>query len=301
MPLDEMTIAGIFELVSSFDSAGRRDRPEALGAERAELPFLARVLAAPVRVLVRRGAERRLLVVLFRLHLGVELAQALGVARQRLDRHRAVDEHRQHRDAAFFFEPLQPVQQLLDPAHGERRDDHAAAAPDGLLDDPLEHRAVVVRVVHAIAVGRFDQQVVRFVDHRRIRQHRTIEAAEIAAEEHRLAVDVDPRVRGAEQVAGVDELDLDALGDGHRTVVADRLQQRERAHGVGLAVERQRRRVLRVAVAVGVRGVLFLDAARIGQHDAGRGPGCRRCRRRVRGNRRRRGAAGSRRDRGARA
>ena len=66
---------------------------------------------------------------------------------------------------------------------------------------------------------------------------------------------------------GVDELDFDAGRDRHRAVVADRLQLRHRAEGVRLAVERQRRRVLRVAVAVRVRRVFFLDAAGVGQHD----------------------------------
>ena len=41
-------------------------------------------------------------------------------------------------------------------------------------------------------------------------------------------------------MAGVDELDLDAGHDRHGTVVADRLQLRQRARGIGLRVERQR-------------------------------------------------------------
>ena len=128
--------------------------------------------------------------------------------------------------------------------------------------------AIVVLLVHAVAVGRLDEQVVGLGDHRRIRQHGPVEAAEIAAEEDRLAAGAHARVRRPEQVTGVDEVDFDAVGDRHRPVVADRLQQRERAERVGFGVERQRRRVLRVAVAVGVLRVFFLNPARVGQHDA---------------------------------
>ena len=49
------------------------------------------------------------------------------------------------------------------------------------------------------------------------------------------------RVRRPKQVAGIDELHLDARRRGHRTVVADRLQLRECPRGVELRVERQRR------------------------------------------------------------
>ena len=66
---------------------------------------------------------------------------------------------------------------------------------------------------------------------------------------------------------GVDELDLDSRHDGHRAVVADRLQPVERAGGVELGVERQRRSVLRVAVLVGLPRVFFLDVRGVGQHE----------------------------------
>ena len=70
-------------------------------------------------------------------------------------------------------------------------------------------------------------------------------------------------------MAGVDELDLDAVGDRHRPLVADRLQQRHRARSASASrVERQRRRVLRVAVAVRALRIFFLDPPGVGQHDA---------------------------------
>ena len=53
-----------------------------------------------------------------------------------------------------------------------------------------------------------------------------------------------------------------------RPLVTDRLQLRQRALRVDSRVERQRRLVLRVAVLVGLPRVLFLDAPRVGQHQA---------------------------------
>ena len=69
-------------------------------------------------------------------------------------------------------------------------------------------------------------------------------------------------------MAGVDELDVDARRHRHRAVVAARLQLRQRARGVDLRVQRQRRLVLREVVPVGELGVLFLQASGVGQDDA---------------------------------
>ena len=69
-------------------------------------------------------------------------------------------------------------------------------------------------------------------------------------------------------MAGGDEIHLDSVGNRHGPLVADRLEQRHGTEGIGLAVERQRRRVPGEAMAVRVGRVLFLDASGIRQHDA---------------------------------
>ena len=74
-------------------------------------------------------------------------------------------------------------------------DDHPATAADSLLDDPLEHRTIVIGVVQAIAIRGLDQQVIRFRHHRRIGKHGPLEPTEIAAKEQRLTVHADTRVR----------------------------------------------------------------------------------------------------------
>ena len=179
-------IDGVFDWVTCLDSAAVVNRLEPLRAEDTELPLRPRVLAPRLCGVVMIGRPVRSLVVAgIRLHLRVELANPLRIPRQRFERHRTVDEHGEHRDATLLLEPLQPVEQLLDAADGKRRDDDAAASPGGGRNDVRQTRTIVIGFVHAIAIRRFHQQVIRFGDHRRIGQHRPVEAAQIAAEENR--------------------------------------------------------------------------------------------------------------------
>ena len=98
-------------------------------------------------------------------------------------------------------------------------------------DDSGQALAVVVGLVRPVAVGRFDEQDiegVRAVRRLRIRKNGPVVASEIAAEQQRPARDADPGEGGAEQVAGVHELDFNAGNDGHGPVVAHRLQLHQR-------------------------------------------------------------------------
>ena len=67
--------------------------------------------------------------------------------------------------------------------------DQLAAARGRVGHDGRQPLAVVVGLVQSIAVGRFDEQDVRGVDRRRVGQHGTAVAAEVAAEEDRSPVD----------------------------------------------------------------------------------------------------------------
>ena len=64
----------------------------------------------------------------------------------------------------------------------------------------------------------------------------------------------------------MDELDVHAVDERDRLVEGYRLQLRQRAKRVGLAIERQRRIVPRVMKPVGLARVLFLQPGRVGQH-----------------------------------
>ena len=87
------------------------------------------------RIVVIGRTVRRLLVTDLWLHVGIELPEPLGVTGERVNRHRAVDKHRQHGNPLLHLEPLQPVNELLDPTDRERRNDDPAAALRGAVDD----------------------------------------------------------------------------------------------------------------------------------------------------------------------
>ena len=126
--------------------------------------------------------------------------------------------------------------------------------------------------MQAIAVGGFHQQHVGLHAGRRIRQDRAAVAAQVAAEQHAPTAVAAPsrqHVRRPEQMARVDELHLDLLAYLDRLAERASLEPRQRLDRVGLRVERQRGGVFRVAVAVGVPRVFFLDARRVRQDQPG--------------------------------
>ncbi len=132
MPLAEMTIAGIFDCVSCFDSAADeivRNRSVQNAQSWRSLRACWRRRsggsswsAGPCGALSSRC---------FGLHLRIELAQPLGVRASASMAIGLSTNTGQDRDALLLFEPLQPVEQLFDPADRERRDDDPAAALGG--------------------------------------------------------------------------------------------------------------------------------------------------------------------------
>ena len=161
---------------------------------------------------------------------------------------------------------MQPVQQLFDTADRKRRDDQFAALRHRLLHHRGERRAIVFRRMETIAVGGFEQQHVGLNRRRGIRQNRPAVATQVATKQHTPARGASAgrkHERRAEQVSGVNELDIQVVADLHLGVERARLEPRQRRGGIDLGVQRQRRVVLREAMLVGMAGVLFLDVRRI--------------------------------------
>ena len=87
---------------------------------------------------------------------------------------------------------------------------------DRVLDDGCEAGSLVVRLVDTIAIGGLEQKHIGLRRRRRIRQHGARIASQVAAEENgRATFDSHPDERRAEQVAGVNELDVDAFDERH--------------------------------------------------------------------------------------
>ena len=155
-------------------------------------------------------------VALGRLHVRIELVQALRVELQRPGSHRAVDVHRQRGNPLRLFEMFQPVDDLLDAADRERGHNQLAAPRHALVDDRREPRPIIVRLVQAIAVGRFDQQIIAGGRRHGIANDRLIVFAQIAGENHRaglFVIQADGHLTRAQDVAGDTKLRRDAFGN----------------------------------------------------------------------------------------
>src|SRR4051812_48552711 len=179
-----------------FRLGGRGDGAKSLGAERADLALVYRVLFPLTESLfVVRWPVRSFFVARLRLQLRIELRQPLLITRERFDRHGAVNEYRQHRDSFRLFESLQPVDQLFHPADGKRWNDNPSPARSRSGDDLRQLSTVVVLMMDAIAVGRFNEQVIGLAHGGWIGKDWTAESAEITTEQNRHATGADSRVR----------------------------------------------------------------------------------------------------------
>ena len=122
-------------------------------------------------------------------------------------------------------------------------------------------------VVPAVAVGRFDQQIVGALDRYRIDHDGVVVSAEVAGEDGRDAGPVELDRGGAEDMAGPAEPHVAARRQIPLLIERDRRQMLERRARILECVERQRRLVLGEAMAVGEFRVLLLQMPGVGQQD----------------------------------
>ena len=203
---------------------------------------------------------------------------ALEIDRRRLVCHGAVyidGEAVVTGDELFLADLADIVEHLLRASDSERRDDEIAAAVERALDvigQQLDRRDMAV--VQAVAVGRFDHNIVRVRDRfRHVADDGLVEIADIAAEHH-LALHAvlghkDLDAGAAEQVAHIAEADGEVLADLHQLVIAHRAQMRDGGLGVVERVDRLiRRSAGAAAFAVAPLGLALLNVRAVAQHDA---------------------------------
>ena len=225
------TIAGSPDSCTVARFLDRRRSPCSLAVrERAQRP------RCGLRAVHRRGSSR---------DLGIELVEPLAVLAEHRRRHRAVHVDRQLRESR-----RSSSSRLIQYSNSSTRPSANAGMitlpprSARLVDDPRQRVAVVVRLVHAIAVGGLDEQHVGFGDRRRDRAARD---GRSGRDRRRRESSCPSRPRCTRAYA--DPSRWPALMNstvrpgrhGHRPVVADRLQQRHRAIGVFDGEERQRR------------------------------------------------------------
>ena len=157
----------------------------------------------------------------------------------------------------------QMIEQRLRAADGEGRDHDGAAALDRALDDGAEQLGGIARLVDAVAVGGFDDDVVGLRDRLRIEHHRIAVAAEITGKDDAPAAPFDVGGGSAQDVAGMPERQRRPSGKLDRLAERNGREEFERALGIANAVERQGGLVLGEALPVRVFGILLLEMAAV--------------------------------------
>ncbi len=204
-------------------------------------------------------------------HLVAALRERAPVDAQRGQRHRAVDEDRQPRDAAGFGQRAQLEQHDLGAVHGERGDhDHAAARRR------LAHRRGQLAPARRPRRARDRRRSTRSASSRRRAPAREGAAAG-APVRPRSPLTTRRRSGGPSSSSVTDAAPrmCPARVSARRTPgaissvapVRERLDHRRRLRPSSSRVERQRGVVLREARAVREARVLLLEAPAVGQHD----------------------------------
>ncbi len=97
--------------------------------------------------------------------------------------------------------------------------------------------------MQAIAVSRFDYEIVGVIERGRVAHDRIVRATEVAGEHDRAAVRAQRNERRAEDVAGWRQLKLDPAAEIDRDSEVHRLQRVQSLIGIGARIQRQRRMV----------------------------------------------------------
>ena len=175
----------------------------------------------------------------------------------------------------FLLDLAQQVQKLLRPAHGEGRDNDAAAAVERPLQNLCQLRAHVLGlVVQAVAVGRLDNEIVRLGDGQGIVQDRLVNVADVAGEHNFFlgAVLPQPELNAgrAQQMADIGKAHAQAVGNRHAFAIPAGTEARRRALRIVNGVQRFDRRLARtLSLARFPRGLGFLNVRRVAQHNVG--------------------------------
>ena len=176
----------------------------------------------------------------------------------------AVDKDGDAGEAGGLDEVVDDVEELLGALDGEGGDEDFAAVFEGVGEDAAEVLAGVgVHFMFAPAVGAFHDDGVDVRGVVRIAQEVVVAAADIAGEEETFflaggaVVEVEDDLGGAEDVAGIDEGDLDAIANEHGAVVVEGDELPEGLFGIDGGVER------------GVEGLAFAGAFFVGVFDVG--------------------------------
>ena len=177
---------------------------------------------------------------------------------------------------------VQAVNQLLGAPDREGRDDHLAVPLHGLSDQMDKLLKAFRRIrLHRIAIRTFHHQQFGPVGQHRVAQEGHVAPADIPGEPHPVALaillDIQHHRGRAEDVPRIHQAGTHARERCKAGIVVNRVKVRVNPLGILDGVQRLDSRLAVGAAFVQVRGIRFLDVARVAQHDIRQLGGSRGC------------------------
>ena len=162
--------------------------------------------------------------------------------------------------------------QVLRTAHGERRNDNLAAGRLGIAENRQQFITGFVEwPVIVVAVSRFEQYDIRRGWRDRIEQDRRVERPNVARKDNRdgsvSILHGHLNASRSQNVAGVDELDANAVGNRFHHVVIERREARQRACHVFGGIEGLPRDFVSAKAAHETGIIFLLQVGRIAEND----------------------------------
>ena len=109
---------------------------------------------------------------------------AIGVGRGSCRRHRRIDCDRENRNRVFVFQLANQIDDLLRATDSECRNEHRCTALGGVVDYSRQCDFRILRIVQAIAVSRFDEEVVASRRRRWIANDRLIVVPQVTGKQN---------------------------------------------------------------------------------------------------------------------
>ena len=127
-----------------------------------------------------------------------------------IDRHRTVEEYRNVFELAGGLEPSNVKHEALRASNRECRNHDSAAAAHRPGNDFGQRGLRIDAIVLAVAIGRFNDEIIRRGDWRGVVKDRIVVTSEIAGKHDRHAFGFQLDRRGAQNMAGASQDDLHA-------------------------------------------------------------------------------------------
>src|SRR5215218_990139 len=143
----------------------------------------------------------------------VMLFLTIGISRRGRGSHWRINRNRHNRNRMLVFQLSNQVNDLLRAADRKCRNEYRSLALGGIVDDSRKRDFRIFRIVQAITVGRFDEQVVTWRRRTWIANDGLIVMAQVTRKQHAPAVHFQQHKTRPQNVAGNSKARLNSWRD----------------------------------------------------------------------------------------